>query len=87
MKDLLFSQKNDVYIMIENSGLLPSNFKWSTVSSKQTPGEIINVLKYDETEYFFTFDFDKGLHFTVFSPGKKFQKEQKYPCGWDKMTE
>lgn len=76
---LLKSQKDEIFDLIENSGLSPSMFYFDEINSKN--GNV--ALKIKDREYFFTFsDGPRGGHYAHFCPGKETYEESEYPGSW-----
>lgn len=83
---LMTSQKNEVLELIKRTTLDPFNFSWSPVLSKlSTENErplTVSKLSYDNSPYYFIFDFLHKRHYCFFSPGNDKQHDNEYPGGW-----
>lgn len=84
---LLKSQADDVFILIKQAGLEPSHFVWGNVLSQRTEGfgfeeEVVPILKYKQSEFYFLFDLGSGQHFSEFSPGSEKVVEAQNLGGW-----
>jgi hypothetical protein len=85
---LLKSQKNVIFNLIKSSELEPFNFIWSERPSKHSAQELISILTYDGTDFFFAFESKRGVPYSVFSPGEEITIEADYPESWqDQQTE
>ena len=74
---LLRSQKNTILELVKRSELDPFNFSWSEELSKYTStrggiSPYVSRLSYNDidTEFYFQFDFHKGAHYAIYSPGQ-----------------
>jgi hypothetical protein len=83
---LLRSQRNTVLALIKQYEVDPFNFSWSEVESKYTSERSLSVevsrLSYKDTEFYFQFDFLRGEHYAIFSPGEQTLVEEQYPEKW-----
>jgi hypothetical protein len=80
--DLLRTQKNELMSMIKAEGLEPFNFEWSLVASAFDYTIEVAQLKYDNTEYYFTFDFNEGYDYCFCSPGSNSIYSQSNSLNW-----
>jgi len=79
---LLTSQKNEVFIAIEQAGLDPSEFDWRVSKSTQTADLSVAKLVHRQTGYFFEFDLKDGRHFAIYSPGRDTRQTRVRPGAW-----
>jgi hypothetical protein len=83
---LLRSQKNAILELVKRSELDPFNFSWSEELSKFSWGgnrPEVSCLSYNDTEFYFLFDFLKGENYAIFSPGADKLVEKAYPGNWE----
>jgi hypothetical protein len=87
---LLRSQKNTILELVKQSELDPFNFGWSKELSKYTstgagiPVEVSRLSYIDvDTDFYFQFDFHKGEHYAIFSPGDNKLVMETYPGSWE----
>ena len=82
---LLTSQKNEIFVEIDNAGLNPSQFTIENIHSTLGNNESDTHLKYKENDYFFTFGTGKNrndTHACTYSPGDNEYEKFEYPGSW-----
>jgi|SRR6185436_2287490 len=79
---LLQTQKNDIFDIILDEGMNPSDFKFSV--EFESRDEMVTYLKYKETKYYFQFrNIDDRHWITSYSPsGRSLEVTEKYFGGW-----
>ncbi|MFC2170435.1 hypothetical protein ACFLQJ_00490 [Calditrichota bacterium] len=82
-QELTKIMKNEVFQLIENNGLDPTEFEWYVVTSNHNVDLQVSRLIHENTGYFFDFDFKRGSHWSKFSPGIGRRIEEEYPGSWD----
>lgn len=82
---LLKTQKNEVLSIIKRYGLEPGDFSWVESPSKENPHRIISKLMYKQTDFFFAFEMDGEVHYSVFSPANQSYIGSEYPVTWDRQ--
>jgi hypothetical protein len=83
---LLLSQKNELYDLIERSGLSPSMFEFTEINSQIAAGQYATLLAFKNSGFFFSFETGfrtETSHFAIFSPGRESIKETQNPGSWD----
>lgn len=80
---LLNSHKNEIFEVIQQSGLNPSDFKWVGIISKFPPNTKVSKLIHQPTEHYFIFDLKNNKHWAEYSPGKETWTETQYPGSWE----
>jgi hypothetical protein len=73
---LLTTQKNDVFRLIQQEQLNPSEFEWNEL---RTDYAIISVLRYKATEFFFAFLVEPPDFIGVRRPGSNLRHERSLP--------
>lgn len=83
---LMRSQKNEILELIKATTLDPYNFSWSTEQSRLSNSEgipsAVSKINYNNSRYYFVFDFHKNEHRSFFSPGEEKLREQQFPGSW-----
>jgi hypothetical protein len=79
---LLTSQKDTLFDLIEKKGLSPSQFSFSDKSSKFRPGQS-PCLKFNNSEFYFTFDSKDNKYYSIYSPGNDKFVDEAAPITWD----
>jgi hypothetical protein len=85
---LLRSQRNSVLDLVKGSELDPFNFSWLEAPSRYARNaagvtEEVSRLCYNDTEFYFQFDFKNGMHYAIFSPGQDALFAEHYPGNWE----
>jgi hypothetical protein len=84
---LLQSQKNEVFLLVQESALDPSAFAWDTWLSENTEGAQVSVLIHQQSGYWFLFDRLTGKHWCAFSPGAEELRQERYPGSWPMLLD
>lgn len=80
---LLTSQRNEIFQLIEEAGLNPSQFELLYGKSKKKEGQSASILRLKNSEYFYSFEAGiRGGHYAIFSPGSECVKEEQAPGSW-----
>jgi hypothetical protein len=82
---LMRSQKDDIYDLIVRDNLSPSQFEFSEVESKMVSNKVATILKFKQSDYFFTFEtvaHSNEPHYAIYSPGKYSYEETNYTRDW-----
>jgi hypothetical protein len=86
---LMISQKNKILELIKKTTLDPFNFRWSDeisrLSSEKRLPLIVSKLSYDNSPYYFLFDFYKERHYCFFSPGNNKLYDKQFSRVWDQQ--
>ncbi|MBT0651903.1 hypothetical protein [Geomobilimonas luticola] len=80
---LLKSQRNEVFLLIQGADLEPAAFQWETVNSLHESRLSVPRLVYVPSGDYFHFDLVKGKHWCQYSPGEDVLVESQYPGSWD----
>jgi len=83
---LLKSQKNEVFKLIEQTYLKPTDFSWSVDKGEGTCKRV-PILNYLDGDYYFKFDWIIEEHHCVFSPGFEKAVEDEHPGNWSKQKD
>jgi hypothetical protein len=84
---LLLSQRNAVFSLVVEVGLDPTQFEWKRSSSRKTADLVVSRLHLRDTRYFFLFDFHRGQHYAIYSPGEDRLEAEDYPGPWELQLE
>ena len=92
-RELLRSQRNEVFKMIGEAGLSVDRFKWAKRQSRHTEeddsdrGVLVVSLQYlsDEDNYYFAFDEREGQASSYFSPGRETSEEDAFSGSWEQQ--
>ncbi len=86
-KLILRTQANDVFNIIQELGLVPSDFEWQEHDSESSDGDYYKVSKliHKPTGYNFIFDYDYDQHFAIRSPGKDSVVESRSTDYWSRQ--
>ncbi|MDO8733647.1 MAG: hypothetical protein Q7K21_00615 [Elusimicrobiota bacterium] len=82
---LLKSQKNDIFDVIQNSDLSPAQFELSEYDENYSYDETITNTKlaYKNTDFYFLFETgDRNEHISTFSPGRETVTQRENPGNW-----
>lgn len=79
---ILRSHANEVFGMIRDAGLNPSEFQWEDRRSRFQENGTVSVLVHTPSAYYFKFDCREQAHWAEFSPGKDRAIETQYPGTW-----
>lgn len=82
---LLISQKDQLYDLIENLGLSPSQFEFSEDFSDKYLGQKKTTLKFKDREFFFVFETGPkaiNSHYSIMCPGTESYIKNEYPGDW-----
>ena len=83
---LLRSQRNSVLQLVKNLELDPFNFRWSEKPSMlmviDGSNAVVSRLSYNDTDFYFQFDFKDGMHYAIFSPGRETLVEEQFAGSW-----
>jgi len=80
---LLKTQKNEALEFIKKWEFDPFNFTWKIELSKMTANLEVSVLLYNNTQFYFIFDFRKESHTAVYAPGNERWEKVDYNGVWD----
>lgn len=84
---LLKSQKNELFDQILEVGLSPSQFDFEETVSDFLARDMVTVLRFKNSNYYFKFDFRDSQHYSTFSPGNDKLIQQEYPGDWSHQRE
>ena len=84
---LLQSQRNEILLLIMETGLDPALFEWENVTSKYFTTSKISKIHYSDTDFFFSFDMHGESHYAVYSPAENSYIGTDYPGTWSKQKE
>ena len=85
---LLKSQRNEIFEIIKNQGLDPSNFVWEETESSFVEKMLVSEVKYIDSEFYFMFDYDNDdEHFCFYSPGKEKKVDDQYSGSWERAKD
>jgi hypothetical protein len=79
---LLNSQKDQIFDLIEEQNLSPSQFEFNEEQGNIVSPTETTILTFKKTKYFFQFDLRNGGHYSIFSPGKSTVIEEDFPRDW-----
>ncbi|MBM2817284.1 MAG: hypothetical protein HW421_4046 [Ignavibacteria bacterium] len=83
--ELLISQKNAIFEIIENLGLSPAQFDIKFIPSLRRIVPNATKIEYKNSPYFFLFDTNISItqHFAEFCPGNESFIQKEFPGKWD----
>lgn len=92
-RELLVSQRNEVFAVLTGCGIAPSAFAWEITSSRFLKHTRVSTLRHRESSFYFSFDWhsatnedgmDIGIR-SAFSrsPGDVHREEQRRLLGWN----
>lgn len=79
---LLRSQRNDIFIAIQETDLQPSTFLWETVPSLHEGNVAVPRLIHEPSGGYYHFDLISNRHWCQYSPGNEILIESQYPGDW-----
>lgn len=80
---LLPSQRNDVFLAVQASGLDPKDFDWEEVLSAQNKRSLVSRLRHSPTGFHFHFDLTAGgSHWCKYAPGSSTPSLVATPGSW-----
>lgn len=79
---ILKTQKNEALELLTHEGLDPKEFLWEERQSGKTLNLQVSALIHRPTGFYFVFDFHKGQHYTVRSPGETSAFDTQFPGSW-----
>lgn len=83
--ELLKSQKNQLFEIIQQSGLSPMQFDFNYYETPKRGRDLATILRYIDSEFYYSFERIKETsdsHYAVFSPGRGIWEEEAYPGSW-----
>jgi len=83
---LLTSQKNELYDLIESSNINPSQFEFQNIPSITRYTEVATKLIYKNTNFYYIFDTGRNNyapHYCYYCPAKDQFSAEQYPGSWD----
>ena len=84
---IMQSQKDYVYEIINTVHLSHTDFQWGEKESKMTSNLVISILKYDNHNFYFQFDFRQTQHYCIYSPGIDSSVAENYSGSWNNQTQ
>jgi hypothetical protein len=79
---LLTSQKDELFDIILSKGLSPLQFQFYVARSKISDSKDINILRYKESDFNFSFEENRGSNYSIFCPGSEKFEEHQFPGSW-----
>lgn len=80
---LLNSQKDQIFDLIEEQNLSPSQFEFNEEQVNVVSHTEKTILSFKNSQYFFQFDYRNGGHYSIFSPGRSTITEEEFPRNWE----
>ena len=80
---LLKSRKNEVFQGIVEASLDPALFEWREVQSKNDGGLVSRLVLREDPDFYFHFDYLRGMDWAEFCPGEKKRIEEVYDGSWE----
>ncbi len=68
--EVLKAQRNEIFEIVKNHDLNPTNFSWERTASRFIPNTEISILNHLETAFYYKFDNRRGSHYAIYSPAK-----------------
>jgi hypothetical protein len=79
---LLNSQKDQLFDIIEEQNLSPSQFEFNEEQGNVVSHTESTILTFKNSKYFFQFDYRNNRHYSIFSPGNSTIIEEDFPRDW-----
>lgn len=81
-RGILRSQANEILGLLQEAGLIPSDFRWEDRESTFPKNGTVSALVHRPTGYYFKFDYSDQGHWAEFSPGEDKIVDVQHPGSW-----
>jgi len=84
---LLKSQRNEVFLAVQASGLEPNSFEWENALSEHDSHHAVSLLRHTPTASYFHFDLTAGgNHWCRYAPGSDTASHAATPGSWNQQV-